>query len=285
MARKRSRSRGTSDGSVSRRTILTAVTLGGAGLLGLRETGALSAGMGDRVFSAGTAGDDSAFLGIAPGDPDEYDELAVSGTDGETVPVLTLTNNSGGALDSVIVTSTPLGSPNIEFTDIGTPRSIAPGASETVTATLSCGSASTEDVRLSIQVSGPGGSVTAERDVSVECEPRICITEITGGEVEYELGGNDTEPCAVEIRSDDEVEVDMFGRATIEGYLDIVADSEVEVEMTGDSRIEGDLRIESGDEVEVELEGNSSIGGDLVIVADGDIEVEGESRVEGELDY
>ncbi len=285
MARKRTRSRGESGGSVSRRTVLGAVALGGAGVLGLRETGALSAGTGDRAFSAGTAGDDKAFLGIAPGDPDEYDDLAVSGTDGETVPVLTLTNNSGEVLDSVTVTSTPSGSPNVELTDIDTPRSIAPGASDTVTATLSCGSAATEDVRLSIQVSGPGGSVTAERDVSVECEPRICVTEITGGEVEYELGGNDTEPCTVEIRSDDEVEVDMFGRATIEGYLDIVADGEVEVEMTETSRIEGDLRIESGDEVEVELEGNSSIGGDLVIVADGDVEVEGESRVEGELDY
>jgi len=66
MSKKRRRSRDGSDGSVSRRTVVGAALLGGAGLLGLRETGAFSAGTGDRPFSVGTAGDDTAFLGSRP---------------------------------------------------------------------------------------------------------------------------------------------------------------------------------------------------------------------------
>lgn len=171
MARKRSRSRGSSGGSVSRRTVLGAVALGGAGLLGLRETGAFSAGTGDRVFSTGTAGDDTAFLGIAPGDPNEYDELAVSGTDGETVPILTLTNNSGEALNSITATSIPSGSPGINLTNIDTPLTIPPGDSAAITANLVCKqSGSDVPVELQIDVSGPEGSVTAIRELSVTCE-------------------------------------------------------------------------------------------------------------------
>lgn len=285
MAKKRRRSRGDSDGSVSRRTVVGAALLGGAGLLGLRETGAFSATTGERPFSVGTAADDSAFLAIKPGDPENRDELAVSGTDGETVPVLTLTNNSGSALDTVTVTSTPVGTPSVDLSRIDTPHRIPAGGTGTVTAQLDCSSESTDDVLLSIVAEGDSGSVTAERTVSVECQQETCVERITGGEVEYGLGGNDSEECAVEIRSDDDVDVGLIGRARLEAYLDIEADGEVEVEMDGNSRIEGDLRITSGSEVEIELEGNSSIGGDLVIEADGEVEVEGDDRVEGNLDY
>jgi len=185
----------------------------------------------------------------------------------------------------VTVTSTPIGSPSVSLTDIDTPNRIPAGESEPVSARLDCSGGSTEDVRLSIVTEGDSGSVTAERTLSVECKRDVCVERITGGAVEYSLGGNDSEECAVEIRSDDEVGVELSARARVEAYLDIEADGEVEVGMGGNSRIEGDLRITSGSDVEVELGGNSSIGGDLVIDAAGEIEVEGESRVEGSPDY
>lgn len=180
MARKRTRSRGGDDGLVSRRTAIGLLLAGGAGFLGLQGTGAFTAATGERPFTVGTAGDDAALLGINRENP--------TGEDGETVTLLTLTNQSGDPFNQISVTVRDTGSTRLAITNIESPHQLTSGESGSIEGTLSCtGEVSDVPVELEIDVSGPGGSVTATREIEVSCDRPAVGPEITA--VQWQGGG------------------------------------------------------------------------------------------------
>lgn len=188
--RSRQRSRGDSDGFLTRRTVIGSLLVGGAGVAGIQGTGAFSSVIGDRGLSVGTTGDETALLGIESKNP--------SGQDGDVVDLLSLTNHTSTAFTDVTVFMQSTGNPAVGFTGIDTPLTIEPGTTETVQGTLSCERpVSDVAVKLEIAVSGTGVAITAMRSVRVSCEvqtgPTITAVDWKGGGINPIASPDDTE--------------------------------------------------------------------------------------------
>lgn len=301
MGRKRERSRGDTDGGVSRRAVLGVLVVGAGGAAGVQSTGAFSSVTGSREFSVGTAADENALLGIEPADP--------TGDAGETVRLFTVTNRFDETLvlDRVGVRSS--GSLGIGRSDLDVDqRTLQPGEATDIAAELSCSSDTTDDVEIGIR------AATSDRDASVELARSTSVTCaaaascLTGSEIELE---GETVPCIdVDLQGGGEVEIEAEG-STVDGDAAVALGGEGEASVGLDgSRIRGDLRIEirgggsvdlsladsdidggvsvnlgGGAEVELSME-DSEIGADTEITAGGgsDVSVEMEgSAIRGDL--
>ena len=165
MGRKRSRSRNRSGNSgVSRRAVLGLVLAGGAGLAGAQQTGAFSSVTGDRGFDVQTAKDKDALLGIQRRDP--------TGSDGDEVPLFTLTNRFDGPLTVEVtrVSVVSSGAFSLGRDDITEPGlTIGPSRQANVLATLSCDSSTSGDVELELTASTDDESVELTRVTTVTC--------------------------------------------------------------------------------------------------------------------
>lgn len=305
MSRKRSRSRGT-DGTVSRRAVLSVGLFASFGTVGAHASGAFDSISSNRNFEFGIADDDNAMLGFEP-----YD---VEGEDGERVTIAAVSNQFS---DAVELTSVEVVGSSTILRDIDTPV-VSVGERVELTADLHCEDGFDDDVELEIRANGKTNSVQLERFVSVTCTTtdERCVVRRDGLELEGEI-----EPCAVEIRkwNGGDIEVGMEGDdghpAVLEDYLDIEAtgnEVEIEIELEdasieGDSQartstsessigisleestIDGDLAIQANGsvvEIEIEIE-ESTIGGDVSIQSNGsEVEIElevAESTIEGDL--
>jgi len=218
MARKRNRSRG-SEGTISRRTLLLLLGGGAVGATGYYSSGAFGSVVGDRPFNIGTAGDDTALLGIDS--PDSEERTVFSG--GE-VTFFEVTNRFETAFDDIWV---DLHSPSNPPTNSGfeTPRRLEPGESGDITATLGCSTNRTDEFELTINASNDQESVSATRSVEVTCLPVPNFELLEGpvtpaGEdiIEFSVVTDTTVPIGgfnLEIFSQGANEPDSFGEFEI----------------------------------------------------------------------
>lgn len=272
MGRKRSRDRGRSSGGVSRRALLGVLLAGGAGAAGIQGTGAFSSVTGDRQFGVQTADDTDALLGVRPRE--------ATGGDGESVPLFTLTNRFDGplTLDRVSVVSS--GGLGIGHGDVSvSSRALAPGEQADIEATLSCGSAVTDEVTVAISASNPSESIELRRSTTASCRqtgpdrcpvvPRVSVTvsESASGSVERDgdisLKNKDIDGDVISTEgTDGDVglkNVSITGRVEASGGIGTFTNAEV-----------GETARANGDIATVK---NSIVGGDVVTVSgsDGDI--------------
>lgn len=307
--RKRTRSRGGSDGPVSRRTLLLLLGGGTLGVGGAYASGAFDAVAGDRPLAVGTAGDEDALLGI--------ETHAAQGGPGEEVTLLTLTNQFDTTLETVDVAVRSPANPPIAPGSISTPIQLGPGQIGTVEATLSCAGHSASDVELSVIVGSPDVEVTAVRTVSVSClgarpvcEPRDppgcieselpgppesstdCSVVLEGGEFDERISGNTEIGGALVIDAGDEVDLGFRGGATVGEHVRVDAGAEIDFSVEGGATIGdvvqlqtadaitaevgrnlgGGICAQSGDEVEFEIDGGATVDGDTRIEAGSEIE-------------
>ncbi|WP_049984335.1 hypothetical protein [Halorubrum sp. BV1] len=267
MGQKRRRSRGNSSGLVSRRAALGVLLTGGAAAAGVQGTGAFSAVTGDRQFSVGTADDDTALLGIEPRDP--------TGTSGDTVSLLTVTNRFSESLTLEQVGVVDAGSLGITRTDLQIDRwTLQSGESTDIEAELACASGATDDIALAIR------AVTTDRDESIELTRSTTVACqapaaqcLTDPEIELE---DETVPCIdIDLRGGGEVEIEAEDSVvTGDATITLGGGGEVSVELEG-SEIRGDLHVQirGGGNVSISLE-DSDIRGELRIDTPGGAEVE-----------
>ncbi|MUW14249.1 hypothetical protein GJ633_05940 [Halorubrum sp. CBA1125] len=267
MAKKRRRSRGDSNGLVSRRRVLAVLFAGGVGAAGVQGTGAFSTVTGDRPFSVGTAEDANALLGIEEHDP--------TGDDGSSVTLLTLTNRFSEPLTIDRVSVVSSGGLGIDRSDLAISQwTLQPGAESDVGAALACSTDTAADVELRIRASTTdnGESVDLTRTTAVTCQAADAQC-LTGSEIELE---GETVPCIdVDLQGGGEVEIEaensvVNGDATVS----LGGGGEVSVELEG-TEIRGDLQIDiqGGGSVSISL-ANSTIDGEVRINTPGGAEVE-----------
>ncbi|AHG01030.1 hypothetical protein HALLA_13465 [Halostagnicola larsenii XH-48] len=262
MSRKRKRSRGT-DGTVSRRAVLSVGLLASLGTVGAHASGAFDSISSNRNLDFGVADDDDALLGFEP--------YNVEGEDGERVTIAAVSNQFSSAVELTSIEG--IGGSAV-LRNIDTPV-VPVGERVELAADLQCEDDFDDDVELEIRASGASNSVQLERAVPVTCtgEAERCVVRRDG----LKLAG-EVEPCAVEIRKwsggDIEVKMEDDGRpAVLEDSLDIEATGNevgIEIELE-DSSIEGDLQARAftnESDIEINLEG-STIDGDLMVHANG----------------
>lgn len=101
---------------------------------------------------------DSPYLGLSSGSP------TADANGSSTVDLLTVTNGFETELSSVSVTTT-----HGDVSGVDHAERIAVGEETTVRADVTCGSAGTVDVDLSVSVAGDGVSVETTETVTVDC--------------------------------------------------------------------------------------------------------------------
>lgn len=314
MGRRRSRTRGKKSGGLSRRAAIGLI--GAAGAVGLGTvygTGAFERVNSIRQSDVGAASDSNALLGI--------EEKSPSGTDGDRVTLLKLTNNFAETIDSVDVSVVDSG--DLTLSKIVTPNSIAPDQSGSVTAKISCPGKITEQVDLDIRAKTSGSIVSVIRSVTVTCQapsldpkdcedvwkmacdynegPRMQIQNQTkggsvcidqSGTVGVQLQKGSTISSFLRITTGQNVnQVHLQENSVIEGALAIKACKNVNsillqgTKEDNGSEIKGDVCIKAGGKVDVTLEQTSIIHRDLKIDADGPVSVTivGDSKVEGTI--
>lgn len=187
MPRSRSRKRGRSSGGLSRRSLVSLGIIGIGGLGVVSGSAAYSHVTGQRPFDIGSSPDESALLGLDVKQP--------SGQDGNTVPLLSITNNFNEVIDSISVSVIGAGG-GIGVSEIALPYALDPDEKADVTGTIHCD----EDVEkapvdLQIVAEGAGESIELTRTVYVDCTgvvaPVVAVDLIAGqhciaGEVRIE---------------------------------------------------------------------------------------------------
>lgn len=174
MARKRKRSRGRSDGTVSRRSLLLLASTGVVAGTGAYMSGAFESVSGGRGVGVETADDDdsNAFLRVDTQEPE-------GNSGGDPVTLFGLRNQFGAELTHIH--ATVLDGDSLVEEPLQTPDNLQPEPPNnegTIEAELSCSANSTEDIEVEISASGSGQSVDLIRSVEVSCLRGITI-EIT----------------------------------------------------------------------------------------------------------
>jgi len=268
MGRKRNRSRGRSGNSgLSRRAVLGLILAGGAGIAGAQQTGAFSSVTGGRDFDVKTASDQNALLGIRARDP--------TGSDGEEVPLFTLTNRFTGPLTVTVEDVTVVSSSQLQLsTDDLTHSSlaIASGGTSDVTATLSCESSATADVEVDFTASTDNDSVTLSRTTTVTCEantdpcaggPRHVVSEKTKEDIDFD--GVVVVSAKTHVSGDDESEIKDEVEA--DGNVTVGRKSKIE----GDTTAGGDVSLDD----EADIQASTTAGGS--------VSLDRKSKIKGEV--
>jgi len=314
MGRKRNRSRGRSGNSgLSRRAVLGLILAGGAGIAGAQQTGAFSSVTGGRDFDVKTASDQNALLGIRARDP--------TGSDGEEVPLFTLTNRFTGPLTVTVEDVTVVSSSQLQLsTDDLTHSSlaIASGGTSDVTATLSCESSATADVEVDFTASTDNDSVTLSRTTTVTCEantdpcaggPRHVVSEKTKEDIDFDgvvvvsakthvSGSVSATRCVIlerEANIKDDVSagdtVTLGKKSTIDGKVDAGGDVSLDDESEIKDEVEADGNVTVGRKSKIE--GDTTAGGDVSLddeadiqastTAGGSVSLDRKSKIKGEV--
>ena len=300
MARKRKRTRGDTSDGISRRQAIGLLGAGGLALVGLQQTGAFDAVIGDRRFSVGTGDDSEALLGMAFPDP-------ITGQTGETVDIVELTNNAASPFQDIQVFIT--NAPTATFDDLDVPIGLEVGDSATVTGTLDCnGVTGIAEVTLRIIVDDHERlNIDAPRTVTVECavpvfDPLKCA-DIADAAADIEadsplvMRGEDVKPGHVAMDEPWDTTIDLGGNAVIEGFLRaesgtnlwydfaagtpvvegavlLIAENDVTYDDRGTSDIWGDLCIRAGTTANVAMRGTTAVGGHIDVEAGQSINME-----------
>ncbi|WP_324661869.1 hypothetical protein [Haloarcula sediminis] len=128
------------------------------------QTGAFTSATADRSVSASVTDDESAYLGI------QQSPVSVAGNRSQEAVLLTVTNRLPRPLDlSVHITEhNPNSGPTVARAN-GSAR-LGAGGESTVTAAVTCGnSTGSETATVTLDASGDGVSMTANRSVAVDC--------------------------------------------------------------------------------------------------------------------
>jgi len=190
MTRERTRTR-TAGGSVSRRAAL-GLLLGGAGALGLQQTGAYSSTLGERRFGASTADDPNALLGIV----------------GNDVPAITpkITNNSSNTMDVTLESATVVF--DIDGNDVfeePVSFALAPGEERTFNIDGDDG-----DVTITAQLSDNGNAAGSIELVRSFVIPAVAAIRKIEGSVRGAFGNGRYE-FALTNTADEPITLDGFG--------------------------------------------------------------------------
>ncbi len=244
--------------------------MGGGGILMVAGSGAYFSVMGQRPFTIGAVDDEFALLGI--------DRLDPTGSEGERVNLLRLTNGFDNPLTSIDVTVVDIGPPeNLDIVDIETPNSLGPGESDYVSGVLSdCTGQPPVPVDLYIEAAGSGESVEGTRTVDVQCEvvtfdPYDChdILDVPRAECAYQETGSTTigtdrngEVC---ITGDGgNAHVDVSNNVAIDGFLRIIDATDIGFTLGNNATVDGAINLhDAGTNVNATLRPNSHVAGDF----------------------
>lgn len=275
MPRKRKRSRSRSGGSVSRRSVLLLLGVGGIGAGSVYGSSAFDVVEGRRPFDVASVEDGNAFLEI---------EISDGIGSGDDITLLTLTNRFDSPLNDVDVSVDSPSSGSVDASDVEAPTQLDPDESGEVAASLSCSSDADGDVEVSITATGPDESVELTRSVPVDCRtvgggtdpcahrsPAGCeVNSIPtkGGSSGNGNGnrgggggnGSASTDCSVVIDTGSEVD-EKLTNADIGGALDIDTEDELALTLTGNATVSGYLRLEASSEIEFTARGNPTVGG------------------------
>lgn len=283
MGRKRNRTRSRTDsgGTISRRTLMLLLGGGTVGATGYLVSGASDSVEADRFFGVRTANDNAAMLGIDLKNP--------SGTHGETVTLMELTNQFANTLDSISAAIVPAMNAPLNPGSIQTPQQLAPGETGVIQADLVCGTARKQTVDVAIEASNAEESVELVRSVPVSCtgvDTGVCaprsvspgctqdtipewgstdcsiVIHTTGKVREYIAGGVDI-GGAVDVDTDDQVDIGVRGGATIAEYLRVVTPAEINFDISGGASIGDVVQFDTQEDVSIDV--RSSIGGGLCV--------------------
>lgn len=282
--RRRSRSRGRGGPSLSRRSAIGLIGAGGALLAA--GSGAYFSIMGERPFDIGAADDDIALLGI--------DTLERSGSEGERVDLLRLTNGFGHSLTEIDVTVEDIGPPdNLDITGIETPDSLAPHGSDGdeigyVSGVIeNCTGQPTVPVDLFIKAAGGGDSVEGTRTAEVRCvvvdiDPYDCrdILDRPRSECAYPKTGSsdieddkDGDVCI--DGSEGTADVDVSNNVEIDGFLRVIDATDISFTLGNNAMIDGAVNLhEAETNVTATLKNNSHIAGDFCASGNGTVTVD-----------
>lgn len=264
--------------------------MGGGGILLVAGSGAYFSVVGERPFNIGAADDDLALLRI-----DLFH--GASGSEGDRVDLLELTNRFDNTLTQVDVTIESIHPENVGIEDLEMPGSLEPGESGVVSGVLEdCSGQPPVDVTVGITVLGEEESVDGTRtveDVRCEIDPVDIMScdDILGATCAYEESGsarieNDRDGSVCIDGENGPISVDTATNIVIDGFLRIVDAGNVDFNLGNNATIHGATNLyQATGDIDATLGNNSFVEGEFCVTCGGNMDVDVRPPQHPEVDH